>query len=181
MNLKPIRIQLTPKQISHTVDWVNECQNLKRNSNATDHWFDKNQTSNSVALVGKLGEIAAQQIFGGTIDWDIHIHGDNGQDLKLKHHTALVKTNTYQGDPRKVHLIVNTLEEVQRADASILVHLQGNKHKPDDPDNIWEICGIISQAKYLKHHKTRDYSNGTRTYVTKESLTHPHTYKAMHP
>lgn len=181
MNQKPILLRLTDKEISTTVDWVNECQNLKRNSNATDHWFDKNQTSNSVALVGKLGEVAAQKYFGGTIDWDIHIHGDNGQDLQLKHHTALVKTNTYQGNPKNVHLIINTLEEVQRADASILIHLQGDKHNADNPNNIWEICGIISQTKYLKHHKTLDYGNGTRTYVTKESLTHPDTYKAMHP
>lgn len=181
MNQKPILLRLTDKEISTTVDWVNECQNLKRNSNATDHWFDKNQTSNSVALVGKLGEVAAQKYFGGTIDWDIHIHGDNGQDLQLKHHTALVKTNTYQGNPKNVHLIINTLEEVQRAEASILIHLQGDKHNADNPNNIWEICGIISQTKYIKHHKTLDYGNGTRTYVTKESLTHPDTYKAMHP
>ena len=181
MNQKPIRIQLTPKQITQTQNWVTQVQNHKRQHNATDHWFDKNQTSDQVALIGKLGEIAAQQIFGGTIDWNIHIHGDNGQDLQLPHHTALVKTNTYQGNPNNVHLIINTLQEAQKADAAILIHLQGDKHNPTNPNNTWEICGIISTTKYIKHHQTQNYGNGTRTYITKKHLTHPNTYKAMYP
>ena len=177
---KAPKIQLTRKQLSNTHDWVQQQQELKWDTNTPDKWFDKKQTSYNVALLGKLGEVAAQTIFGGTIDWDIHTRGDTGSDLQLPHHSATVKTNTYQGDHRQVHLIINTLDEFV-TDAAILVHLQGDKHDPLNPDNIWEICGIISKAKYLKHHKTQNYGHGTRTYITKRFLTLPHTYKAMHP
>ena len=181
MNQKPIRIQLTPKQIQQTNDWVQQQQNNKRNTNVPDRAFDHKQTSYNIALIGKLGEVAAQQTFGGTIDWNIYPLGDDGNDLQLPHHTALVKTNTYQGNPKNVHLIINTLQEVQKTQAAILVHLQGDKHQPTNPNNTWEICGIISTTKYLKHHKTLDYGHGTRTYIEKHHLTHPHTYKAMYP
>jgi hypothetical protein len=171
--MKPPTIKLPTHYTHHIHHWVHTQQQHKWGNHIHDKHFDKKQTSYNIALLGKLGEAAAQHIFGGNINWEITNQGDNGNDLTLKHHTALIKTNTHQG--QNIHLILNTLTEFKEQTA-ILVQLNGNRHNPLATTNRWTIWGIISKQKFLKHQQPTNYGYGTRHYLHAQHLTHPTLY-----
>ena len=163
--MKPVDIKLSQEQIDKAVDW---CMNV-RSHKGKDLKFDVNNTSRGVDIMGRLGEIAASEVFGGEIDWSLHGGGDPGHDIYIFGKSAQVKTSSLPT------LIFND-ENQFIADVAILVQLIGTKTEPQNINNIWRVWGVVSKPKFMRLHIKKNYGYGERLILQANHLKSPNEF-----
>lgn len=160
--MKPVDIRLTQEQIDKAVDW---CMNV-RSHKGRDLKFDVNNSSRGVDIMGRLGEIAATQVFGGEIDWSLHGGGDPGFDTHFFGLSAAIKTSSLPT------LIFND-ESYFTTDIAVLVQLVGDKTQPQQLSNIWRVWGVVSREKFMRLHMKKNYGYGERLILQANHLKSP--------
>lgn len=157
MNVNPIGVMFTEEEIKKAVDFVDKVTYDKNKNNVFDAKFDKNNTSYSVNLMGRLGEQAAAKVLDVETDDEIRTNGDDGFDLKLDNKTIQVKTSTTS------ELIFNRLN-LFSADYAVLVKLYGDKKNPHI-DSSYYVMGYISKKDFIENHYRKNYGYGDRYVV----------------
>lgn len=148
-------ILLDPEEIEQAVSWIDEVRAAKDAFGVTDRKFDQNSSSWAVNVMGRLGEVAARKVLGGTLDESINPAGDDGCDLMLDGQRIQVKTSTTN------FLIVNSLDEFV-ADRALLVQLCGDRVRPHDPATRWRLWGTVTRERFEWEHERRDWGYGLR-------------------
>lgn len=156
-------IQLDFDTVSFVVSWAHKMHDFKQLNSAQDKWFDKNNTSMNVIIIGKLGEVVAGMELGCAPSFDIYSGGDNGHDLNAWGLSWQVKTSSLP------ELIFNTKHEFV-ADAAVLVtHIATKQQVTCDPR--FKILGGISRRKFVKCFVEKNYGYGSRFIVGCNELT----------
>jgi len=146
---------LDPQTVEATIEWVKQVRSMKDAYQVTDQKYDRHATSWSVSLMGRLGEVVAQQVLGGTLDDSITPEGDDGSDLLRSGERWQIKTST------RNTLIFNSLNAFN-ADKAVLVQLCGNRLLPDAPNTRWRIWGTVERQRFTEQHELHNYGYGTR-------------------
>jgi hypothetical protein len=139
-----MRIELSLPQIKRAQEWVIEKHVVKRDAGSRDLFFSERTSDTvSVDLMGRLGEIAAATAFG--LDWD----------RALDWTTAYLAFN---GTP------------AFRADAAILVQLDGGMAEPDRVGRGYEVSRVCSRQRFLRDAEDRDFGYGVRKVIAADKL-----------
>jgi len=162
ISIEPIEITFTNEEIKKAVEFVDNVTKDKLKHNVYDAKFDKNNTSYSVNLMGRLGEMAAAKVLNVKTDDEIKPAGDDGFDLELDDKKIQVKTSTTS------ELIFNRLN-LFSTDYAILVKLLGDKKNPHI-DSSYYVMGYISKSDFIKNHYRKNYGYGDRYVVGLSNL-----------
>ncbi len=88
-------IELTEDEIMDSLRFIHRVRQNKKEFDVTDRKFDKNNSSYSVNLMGRLGEVACARFLGLPTDDTVTPSGDNGHDLQtVLGRSIQVKTST---------------------------------------------------------------------------------------
>lgn len=156
-------IELTEDEIMDSLRFVHKVRENKKQYEVVDKKFDKNNSSYSVNLMGRMGEVAAAKCLGLQTDNSISPSGDDGHDLHDGMGTSIqVKTSTLRA------LIFNA-PELFISDVAVLVHFVGDKMLPH-VDGQYDVIGWITRQDFLANHYLRDYGYGTRLVIDADKL-----------
>jgi hypothetical protein len=156
-------IELTEDEIMDSLRFVHRVRENKKQYEVTDKKFDKNNSSYSVNLMGRLGEVACGKVLGLQVDETITPSGDNGHDLiTAMGKNIQVKTSTLS------QLIFNA-PELFVSDVAVLVRFYGDKQLPH-VDSKFEVLGWITRESFLANHYLHDYGYGTRLVMDANQL-----------
>lgn len=156
-------IELTEDEIMDSLRFVHRVRENKKQYEVTDKKFDKNNSSYSVNLMGRLGEVACGKVLGLRVDETITPSGDNGHDLiSAMGKNIQVKTSTLS------QLIFNA-PELFVSDVAVLVKFYGDKQLPH-VDSKFEVLGWITRESFLANHYLHDYGYGTRLVMDADQL-----------
>lgn len=156
-------ITLTEEELMDGLRFVHKVRENKRIYEVTDKKFDKNNSSYSVNLMGRLGEIACAKTLGLQVDNSIVPSGDDGHDLKSALGKSIqVKTSTLP------QLIFNA-PELFVSDYAVLVRFIGDKQLPH-VDSKFEIMGWIEREIFLANYFNHDYGYGIRLVMNADQL-----------
>lgn len=163
-----MRIELSHPQIKRAQDWVIEKHVVKRAAGSVDLFFSERSSDTvSVDLMGRLGEIAAATAFGldwdRALDWTIVAGGDSGIDLVSHGYRWDVKTTT------TAYLAFNGMPAF-RADAAILVQLDGAMAEPDRVGRGYDVSRVCSRQRFLRDAEDRDFGYGVRKVIAADKL-----------
>lgn len=163
-----MRIELSHPQIKRAQDWVIEKHVVKRAAGSRDLFFcERSSDTISVDLMGRLGEIAAAVAFGldweRALDWSIIAGGDSGADLVSHGYRWDVKTTT------TAYLAFNGTPAF-RADAAVLVQLDGGISEPDRGGRPYEVSRVCSRGRFLRDAEDRDFGYGVRKVIAADKL-----------
>jgi hypothetical protein len=138
--------------------FVHRVREKKRQHDVVDKKFDRNNSSYSVNLMGRLGEVVVAKTLRIQTDDSVTAGGDVGYDLvsNLGNKIA-VKTSTLDS------LIFNKIEDFS-ADIAVLVKFVGDKQLPHDGGQFF-IVGWISRQDFIEYHYVHDYGYGPRLVV----------------
>jgi hypothetical protein len=154
---------LTEDELIDGLRFVHRVRENKKQYEVTDRKFDKNNSSYSVNLMGRLGEIAAARILGLQTDDSIAPSGDNGHDLTtVLGRTVQVKTSTLP------QLIFNA-PELFVSDVAVLVKFTGDKQLPH-VDSEFDVMGWVTRESFLANHYLHDYGYGVRLVMDANQL-----------
>jgi len=154
---------LSEDELMDALRFVHRVRENKKQYEVTDRKFDKNNSSYSVNLMGRLGEMAAAQILGLQVDNSITPSGDDGHDLKtILGRTLQVKTSTLP------QLIFNAAD-LFVSDIAILVKFSGDKQLPH-VDSEFDVMGWVTREVFLANHYLHDYGYGTRLVMDANQL-----------
>ena len=139
-----MEVELTEDEIIDSLRFIHRVRINKKEFDVTDRKFDKNNSSYSVNLMGRLGEVACSRVLGLPTDNSIAPSGDNGHDLKsILGKTVQVKTSTLS------QLIFNA-PELFISDVAVLVKFFGDKQLPH-VDSLFDVIGWTTREKRLPH------------------------------
>lgn len=156
-------IELTEDEIMDSLRFVHRVRENKKQYEVTDKKFDKNNSSYSVNLMGRLGEVACGKVLGLRVDETITPSGDNGHDLiSAMGKNIQVKTSTLS------QLIFNA-PELFVSDVAVLVKFYGDKQLPH-VDSKFEVLGWVTRESFLANHYLHDYGYGTRLVMDADQL-----------
>jgi hypothetical protein len=156
-------VELTEDEIVAGIRFIHRVRQNKKEFDVTDRKFDKNNSSYSVNLMGRLGEISAARVLGLQTDDSIAPSGDNGHDLTtLLGKTIQVKTSTLD------KLIFNA-PELFVSDIAVLVRFIGDKQLPH-VDSQFDVMGWIEKETFLANHYNHDYGYGIRLVMDANQL-----------
>jgi hypothetical protein len=158
-----IEVILTEEELIDGLRFVHRVRENKKQYEVTDRKFDKNNSSYSVNLMGRLGEMACARILGLHTDDSISPSGDDGHDLKTQlGKTIQVKTSTLD------RLIFNA-PELFVSDIAVLVQFFGDKQLPH-VDSKFHVIGWIDRETFLANHYKHDYGYGIRLVMDANHL-----------
>lgn len=160
-----IRIELDEDEIIGALRHVHRVRQNKKEFNVTDKKFDKNNSSYSVNLMGRLGEVACAKGLGLSVDESINPGGDDGHDL----HTPLGKS--IQVKTSTIPTLIFNHETNFISDYAILVVLEGDKQLPH-VDSAFHIIGITDRKYFFDNFTYHDYGYGQRLILSQDKL-HP--------
>ena len=156
-------VHLTEDEIIDSLRFIHRVRENKKQFEVVDRKFDKNNSSYSVNLMGRLGEVACARILGCKVDETISPSGDNGHDLlTVLGKTIQVKTSGL------ANLIFNA-PELFVSDIAVLVQFFGDKKLPH-VDSHFDVRGWISREDFLANYYLYDYGYGTRLVMDAEQL-----------
>ena len=156
-------VTLTEDEIMDALRFVHKVRENKRIYEVTDKKFDKNNSSYSVNLMGRLGEVAVAKVLGLQVDDSISPSGDDGHDLKtVLGRSIQVKTSTLP------QLIFNA-SYLFISDYAVLVRFIGDKQLPH-VDSKFEIMGWVEREIFLAKHFNHDYGYGVRLVMNADQL-----------
>ena len=158
-----VEMKLTEDEIMDSLRFVHRVRENKKQYEVVDRKFDKNNTSYSVNLLGRLGEMACARLLGLQVDDSIAPSGDNGHDLSTPLGKNIqVKTSTLD------KLIFNAAE-LFKSDYAVLVQFLGDKVLPH-VDSSFIILGWIDRETFLANHYNHDYGYGIRLVMDANQL-----------
>lgn len=158
-----IIVHLTEDELMDSLRFIHRVRENKKQFEVVDRKFDKNNSSYSVNLMGRLGEVACARILGCQVDETISPSGDNGHDLlTVLGKSVQVKTSTL------AQLIFNA-PELFVSDIAVLVQFFGDKQLPH-VDSYFDIKGWITREEFLAKHYLHDYGYGTRLVMDADQL-----------
>lgn len=158
-----IELELTEDQIMDSLRFVHRVRENKKQYEVIDRKFDKNNTSYSVNLLGRLGEMACGKVLGLPVDDTITPSGDDGHDLTTPLGKNIqVKTSTLD------KLIFNA-GHLFVSDYAVLVQFVGDKQFPH-VDGKFRILGWIDRETFLAKHYNHDYGYGVRLVMDADQL-----------
>lgn len=156
-------IELTEDEIMNALRFIHRVRANKKEFDVTDRKFDKNNSSYSVNLMGRLGEVAASRLLGIPTDDSVTPSGDNGHDLiSVLGKSIQVKTSTLP------QLIFNA-PELFVSDVAVLVKFFGDKQLPH-VDSLFDVIGWVTRENFLANHYLHDYGYGTRLVMDANQL-----------
>jgi hypothetical protein len=156
-------VTLTENDIVNSLIFVHKLRENKKHFNVVDRKFDDNNSSYSVNLMGRLGEVAAAISLGLKTDDTIIPSGDNGNDLVTPSgKTIQVKTSSV---PK---LIFNSAE-LFVSDVAVLVLFVGDKRLPH-VDSEFNVMGYVDHDSFIANHYLHDYGYGTRLVMDADQL-----------
>ncbi len=156
-------VHLTEDETMDALRFIHKVRENKKQFQVVDKKFDKNNSSYSVNLMGRLGEVACARILGCPLDETISPSGDNGHDLfTVLGKTIQVKTSTL------ATLIFNS-SELFVSDIAVLVQFFGDKQLPH-VESYFDIKGWITREEFLAKHSLYDYGYGTRLVMDANDL-----------
>lgn len=163
-----MRIELSIAQLKRAEDWVIEKHVVKRDAGSRDLFFSERTSDTvSVDLMGRIGEIAAATAFGldweRALDWSISAGGDAGIDLVSHGYRWDVKTTT------TAFLAFNGIEAF-RADAAILVQLDGGMAEPERVGRGYDVSRVCSRGRFVREAEDRDFGYGVRKVIAADRL-----------
>lgn len=158
-----IEIFLTEDEIMDSLRFVHRVRENKKQYEVIDRKFDKNNTSYSVNLLGRLGEMACARYLGLQVDDSIAPSGDSGHDLSTPLGKNIqVKTSTLD------KLIFNAAN-LFVSDYAVLVQFLGDKVLPH-VDSSFLLLGWIDRETFLANHYNHDYGYGVRLVMNADQL-----------
>jgi len=157
-----ISVDLTEDDIMNVLRFVHRVRAKKKEHEVVDKKFDKNNSSYSVNLMGRLGETAVAKHLNISTDDSITAGGDVGYDLFFNGLKVAVKTSTLQ-------CLIFNKEEDFSADVAILVNFVGDRLIPH-VDSWYNIMGWIDRQNFLDNHYGRDYGYGIRLVMDADRL-----------
>jgi len=155
-------VTLTEDELMDSLRFVHRVRENKKEYDVVDKKFDKGNTSYSVNLLGRLGEVAVSKVLRVPTDDSITPSGDGGYDLETSTQRIQVKTSTLP------QLIFNA-PELFSADIAVLVHFTGDKVLPH-VDGIYDVLGWIDRETFLAKHYNHDYGYGMRLVMNADQL-----------
>lgn len=165
-----IEVPLTEDELMDSLRFVHRVREKKRQHDVVDKKFDRNNSSYSVNLMGRLGEVVVAKTLRIKTDDSVTAGGDVGHDLVSNlGNTIAVKTSTLDT------LIFNKIEDFS-ADIAVLVKFVGDKQVPQDGGKFF-IVGWISRQDFITYHVMRDYGYGARLVVDGFSLNRMEEYR----
>ncbi len=143
--------------------FVHRVREKKKQHEVVDKKFDRNNSSYSVNLMGRLGEVVVAKTLQIPTDDSITAGGDVGYDL-VSHlgKRIAVKTSTLDS------LIFNKIEDFS-ADIAILVKFVGDKQIPH-ADGKFFILGWIDHQTFVDTFHWHDYGYGNRLVLNASQL-----------
>ena len=158
-----IDVELTEDELMDSLRFVHRVREKKKKHEVVDKKFDRNNSSYSVNLMGRLGEVVVAKTLQIQTDDSVTAGGDIGYDL-VSHmgKRIAVKTSTLDS------LIFNKIEDFT-ADIAILVKFVGDKQLPH-VDSKFTILGYIDYQTFLDTFHWHDYGYGNRLVVTADKL-----------
>lgn len=158
-----IGVILTEDELISGLRHVHRVRENKKQYEVTDRKFDKNNSSYSVNLLGRLGEVACGRILGLPLDETITPSGDGGHDLVTPLGKNIqVKTSTLD------KLIFNAAD-LFVSDMAVLVQFFGDKQLPH-VDGEFILKGWIDRETFLDKHYNHDYGYGIRLVMDADQL-----------
>lgn len=158
-----IEVLLTEDEIMDSLRFVHRVRENKKQYEVVDRKFDKGNTSYSVNLLGRLGEMAVARVLSLQPDNSITPGGDDGHDLvSVLGKTIQVKTSTLSS------LIFNA-PELFVSDIAVLCIFEGDKVLPH-VDGKFTVSGWIDRQTFLDSHYKRDYGYGMRLVMDANQL-----------
>jgi hypothetical protein len=155
-------VELTEDEIMDSLRFVHRVRENKKQYDVVDKKFDKGNTSYSVNLLGRLGEVAVSKVLRVPTDDAITPGGDGGYDLETPTKRIQVKTSTLP------QLIFNSLE-LFTADVAVLVHFTGDKVLPH-VDGVYDVMGWVDRQTFFDNYYNHDYGYGVRFVMNAENL-----------
>jgi hypothetical protein len=156
-------IELTEDEIMDSLRFIHRVRKNKKEYDVTDRKFDKNNSSYSVNLMGRLGEVACARFLGLPTDDTVTPSGDNGHDLQtVLGRSIQVKTSTLP------QLIFNA-PELFVSNLAVLVKFSGDKQLPH-VDSLFDVIGWTTRENFLANHYLHDYGYGTRLVMDANQL-----------
>jgi hypothetical protein len=158
-----IEVTLTEDELIDSLRFVHRVREKKRHHDVVDKKFDRNNSSYSVNLMGRLGEVVVAKTLQIPTDDSVTAGGDVGFDL-VSHlgNTIAVKTSTLDS------LIFNKIEDFS-ASIALLVKFVGDKQLPHDGGKFF-IIGWISRQDFIDNHYLHDYGYGMRLVIDGDKL-----------
>lgn len=158
-----IEVPLTEDELMDSLRFVHRVREKKRQHDVVDKKFDRNNSSYSVNLMGRLGEVVVAKTLRIKTDDSVTAGGDVGHDLVSNlGNTIAVKTSTLDT------LIFNKIEDFS-ASFAILVKFVGDKQIPQDGGKFY-VIGWISRQEFIDKHYMRDYGYGARLVMDGDQL-----------
>lgn len=158
-----VEVILTEDEIMDALRFVHRVRENKKQYEVVDRKFDKGNTSYSVNLLGRLGEMACARVLLLQPDHSISPGGDDGHDLvSVLGKTIQVKTSTLPS------LIFNA-PELFVSDVAVLCQFFGDKVLPH-VDGKFDVVGWIDRQTFLDNHYKRDYGYGERLVMDADQL-----------
>jgi hypothetical protein len=157
-----IPIDLTEDDIMDVLRFVHRVRSKKKEHDVVDKKFDKNNSSYSVNLMGRLGEATVAKYLNVPTDNSITAGGDVGHDLSFNGLRIAVKTST-------LHCLIFNKEDDFSADVAILVNFVGDKVLPH-VDSWYYIMGWVDRQTFIDNHYKRDYGYGIRLVMDADRL-----------
>lgn len=156
-------VTLTEDELMDSLRFVHRVRENKKQYDVVDKKFDKNNTSYSVNLMGRLGEVAVSKVLRVPTDDSITPDGDSGFDLTTSLGARVqVKTSTLP------QLIFNA-PELFSAELAVLVHFSGDKVLPH-VDGVFDVLGWVDRETFLAKHYNHDYGYGMRLVMNADQL-----------
>lgn len=167
-----VDVRLSADEVAKCVAFTDLVWANKTEFGVVDRKFDRNNSSYSVSLMGKLGEVAACNVFGGELDWSVSPSGDDGSDTYLDGMSVQIKTSTRP-------LLIFNDAGCFSSDSAILVQLLGDRNCPESPESVWRVWGIVSRARFMRLCYEHDFGYGVRLVLDREHVTGVEAYRLI--
>jgi hypothetical protein len=154
----PIEIVLSKEEVAEGLEFVRKVRENKEKHGVRDMMFDLKNTSEGINIIGHLGEVAAANLLGLTVNRDIYVHGDGGMDLELNGTTIQVKTSKLPKMIFNHHLGFST-------DIAVLAQYIGEDNRHAEYDPRFLIWGWIDKEGFMEKYYPYDFGYGTRLVV----------------
>lgn len=160
---KPVEVTLTQEEAQRSYQFCLSLQKDKQKHKVVDLWYDQNNSSFGVNVMGHLGEVAVSKVLGTPVDYEIRTHGDEGWDTVLDGRTVQIKTSTQES------LIFNS-KAAFKADIAILVVYLGEDRANSHIDPRFKVVGWVTREDFFQYHYKHDFGHGVRMVMDSFAL-----------